>query len=342
MLRCKTSVAAAAVLWGASVAFANVTIDTVTIGNPGNVGELSGAGAGGYGPDRVCGAVDYVYKIGKYEVTAGQYVEFLNAVAVTDTYDLYNTNMWSSSYGCKIERSGSPGSYTYNVALDYADRPVNYVSWGDAARFSNWLHNGQPAGPQGPGTTEDGSYLLDGAARDSGLLAVTREADATWVIPSEDEWYKAAYHKNDGVTDHYWEFPTGTDSPPSNLLAEPDPGNNATFWSLGYTVGFPYYRTEVGAHENTRSAYGTFDQGGNVWEWNEAMLNESFSGLRGGSFYGSGCSTLGARVRLDSNAPLPEDFEVGFRVVEVPEPGTMVLLSLGATALFQRRRDVRR
>ena len=50
--------------------------------NPGNAGELSGAGAGGYGPNRVCGAVGYTYNIGKYEVTAGQYAAFLNAVAV--------------------------------------------------------------------------------------------------------------------------------------------------------------------------------------------------------------------------------------------------------------------
>ena len=85
---------------------------------------------GGYGADRICGAVGYTYNIGKYEVTAGQYTEFLNAVAKTDTYGLYNTNMWSSTYGCKIQQSGSSGSYTYSVASDYANRPVNYVAPG--------------------------------------------------------------------------------------------------------------------------------------------------------------------------------------------------------------------
>ena len=49
-----------------------VNIETVTVGNPGNAGELSGAGAGGTGDTRISGAVDYVYNIGKYEVTAGQ------------------------------------------------------------------------------------------------------------------------------------------------------------------------------------------------------------------------------------------------------------------------------
>ena len=96
-----------------------VGIETVQVGNPGNAGELSGNGAGGYGPDRICGAVDYVYNIGKFEVTAGQYTEFLNAVAATDTYGLYQEQMdlglHPDDMGCNIERSGSPGGYTYTV-----------------------------------------------------------------------------------------------------------------------------------------------------------------------------------------------------------------------------------
>lgn len=54
-----------------------VNIETVPVGNPGNAGELSGAGAGGSSDDRICGAVGYSYNIGKYELTAGQYCEFL-------------------------------------------------------------------------------------------------------------------------------------------------------------------------------------------------------------------------------------------------------------------------
>ena len=160
-------------------------VETVTVGNPGNAGEWSGESYGGYGPDRICGAVDYTYNIGKYEVTAGQYEAFLNAVAATDTYGLYNTNMWSHDYGCKIAQTGSPGSYEYSVAPGWADRPVNYVSWGDAARFANWLHNGQPTGAQDLTTTEDGSYYIYGATSRAALITVVRRPDATWVIPTE-------------------------------------------------------------------------------------------------------------------------------------------------------------
>ena len=129
------------------------SLETVLVGNPGNAGELSGPGAGGRvdcGPDRICGGVDYEYRIGKYEVTSAQYCEFLNAVARADTYGLYDPNMWSYPMGCKIQRGGTSGSYAYSVDPNWGNRPVNFVSWGDAARFTNWLHNGQPTGVQGP------------------------------------------------------------------------------------------------------------------------------------------------------------------------------------------------
>jgi len=79
-------------------------------------------------------------------------------------------------------------------------------------------------------------------------------------------------------------YPTSTDSVPSNDLIHPDPGNNANFWQEdGDTIGSPYYRTPVGEFENSESPYGTFDQGRNVWEWNEAILYGSNRGLRGGA-----------------------------------------------------------
>ena len=293
-------------------------IETVEVGNVGNAGEWSGGHYGGAGPDRICGAVNYPYSIGKYEVTAGQYATFLNAVAATDTYGLYDTRMWSSGYACKIERNGEPGTYNYSVAADWADRPVNYVTWGDATRFANWLYNGQPSGPQGLSTTEDGSYFLNGAMSAAELLNVVRKPNATWVVPSEDEWYKAAYHRNNGVTADYYDYPTGTDTAPDNDVLDPDSGNNANFWQDGYALGFPYLRTEAGEFENSASPYGTFDQGGNVWEWNEAILNGWARGFRGGSHSGEGAVVyLHAAVRrVYYDSTYESDF-IGFRVALV-------------------------
>ena len=321
---------AAALLTGAG-AMAAVTIDTVPVGNTGNSDDTHGDGYG---------AVDYEYNIGTYEVTAGQYTEFLNAVADTDSYGLYNTNMDSdmSPYACNIKRSGQAGSHSYSVAGDWADRPVNYVSWGDAARFANWLHNGQPTGAQDATTTEDGAYFLNGATSDAALMAVDREDDWLWAIPTEDEWYKAAYHYNDGNTDSYYDYPTSSDSPPSNDLTEPDDGNNATYLDVSYTIGFPYYRTEAGAHEDSGSPYGTFDQGGNVHEWNETQVSGN-RGVRGGSVIYS-VDFLRANNR-GSNDPTREFYYFGFRVASrVPEPGSIALLILGGAGIVARRRRV--
>lgn len=129
-----------------------ITIDMVTIGNPSNANDTTGYGG-----------VSYIYNIGTAEVSLFQYAAFLNAVAATDTYNLYNgTYMGNNANIAGISRSGSSGNYSYSV-LGTGARPVTYVSWFDAARFVNWMANGQPVGAQGNGTTENGAYSLFGA-----------------------------------------------------------------------------------------------------------------------------------------------------------------------------------
>ena len=204
-----------------------------------------------------------------------------------------------SDDGCKIERYDGSGTlvdpYLYRVPdPNRVNCPVNHVSWGDAARFSNWLHNGQPTGVQDGSTTEGGSYALNGAISDAALMAVSRDSDATWVIPSENEWYKAAYHdKNAGLAATYFDYPTSTNDIPSKAIINPDPGNNANF---DYAIGPPYYMTPVGEFKNSQSPYGTFDQGGNLGEWNETVVGGTSRGVRGGGYY-YGSTPLGASYR---------------------------------------------
>lgn len=279
-----------------------VTLETVLVGNPGNLNDSTGYGA-----------VDYYYYIGQYEVSVAQYVEFLNAVGATDTYYLYHLDM-------KIQRNGTSGSYTYSAVPGWENRPINFVSWGDAARFANWLHNGQPCGAQDLTTTEDGAYFLNGALTRSALMAVVRETNWNWAIASENEWYKAAYHMSDyGIVGNYWSYPTASHVVPGNVF-NPDPGNNANYYKAGFTIGSPYYLSEVGLFNNSPSSYGTFDQGGNVWEWNEAVRDVGFSrGFRGGS-YNDGDGYMGKWYRGDfgRGEPTLEAFYLGFRVSMSP------------------------
>ena len=119
---------------------------------------------------------------------------------------------------------------------------MNHVNWGDSARFTNWLHNGQPTGAQGAATTETGAYTLNGATSDSALMAVVRNADAKYWIPTENEWYKAAYHKNDGVTGNYYPYPTSSDTIDTSMA------------NYGNSVG---NTTDVGTYSSNASPYGT-------------------------------------------------------------------------------------
>jgi formylglycine-generating enzyme len=289
----------------AAGALAGVPVYTVPVGDVGNLATQTGENAlvqgQGMGPPHSCGAVSYPYSIGKYEVTAGQYCAFLNAVAAADPYALYDARMWTQVSGCQIQRGGSAGSYTYSVAADYANRPVNLVSVANAWRFANWLHNGQPTGvltgtgAQDAGLTEDGAYTLLGAMSVPQLIAVTRNANWIWAMANEDEWFKAAYYdpyKPGGAG--YWVYPTCADiqHPPGHTF--PDTGNNANYFygdimSGHFVFGPPYYRNEGGAFDHSPSPYGTFDMAGNILEWVDTLFIIQTPGVFSGYGQRGGC-----------------------------------------------------
>jgi formylglycine-generating enzyme len=315
------------------------SLQFVTVGDPGNKGEQSRLLS--HGDPSYYGAVAYTYQIGKYDVTMAQYCAFLNAVAKTDTYGVFNPNMATSYYAPKlaITRSGSPGSYSYALTGSYsaaANCPTFSVTWGSAARFCNWLHNGQPVGLQGAGTTETGAYTLNGAVANADLLAITRTPGAKYFLPSESEWYKAAYYRGGSTDAGYWDYATRNNAAPSNVLSATET-NNANYYDNSYTD--PTNRlTPVGAFAASPGPYGTYDMSGDVWQWNEAIIGGA-RGLRGGDCWLS-ADYLTSSYRSYNSPPEEGWGTVGFRVASIPEPASLTVLLAGAACLlaYPRRR----
>jgi formylglycine-generating enzyme required for sulfatase activity len=255
--------------------------ETVVIGNPGNSADSTGYGA-----------VAYAYKIGKFEVTNREYCEFLNAAAKTDTYELYDGRMGEGGDGGRwggITRRGVAGRFAYSVIDGRGEQPVGYVTWESCARFCNWLSNGS-----GKGDTEKGVYTIkNGKVKVTDHAALAAGKETKWVIASENEWYKAAYYDPTKSGSGYWTYATKGGSAPKANINSNNPTSAGSFAAA--------------------SAYGTFDQNGNVWEYNETQANGKV-GVRGGSFYINDIdSYLQSGTRYDDHSAKEPNY--GFRVV---------------------------
>jgi sulfatase modifying factor 1 len=332
----KANITTTAIFAALSVlASAAVNIDWVTVGDPGNAANTSEFGS--YKP----GSVGYEYQIGKYEVSIGQYAEFLNNAAKNDAYGLWHPAMQSQGTIAGISRSGSEGSYVYST-FGSVNRPIAYVSWFDAARFANWIQNGQ-----GSGSTESGAYALNGAT--SGIILA--QTNATIRLPTLDEWYKAAYYDptpGAGGGDQYWRYATRSESLVSNSIdGNYFDGDYATTQSNVYDES-QNYLTDVGAYSGKSSYYGTFDQLGNVMEWNDRFgMDENTDPLVGRGVSGGAWSSGGpfpSALWFSNNnflgIPQDEGHQSGFRLVSIsiPEPSTTLLTLLFSTGLLCRRR----
>ena len=310
-----------------------VTIDWVTVGDPGNTADTTGS-------PNPAGAVADSFQIMKYEFTNQQYTDFLNSVAATDTYSLYNASMGSNARG-GITQSGSSGSYTYATRTDMSDKPVNYVSWFDAARVSNWLMNGGTSSS----STETGAYTFIGGQTTGNAPAVN--SGATFYVPTEDQWYKAAYYKGGSTNAGYWNYATQSDLAPTAVTSgstgigsSGSAGNFANYNSVAVWNSQTGNATTVGTNGGA-SAYAAFDMSGNLYEWNDLTgAAGSTRGLRGGSW-----STNASFLSSSNSSSYDPSFEfssIGFRLAAVPEPSTYAMavvgLACGGYSMFRRRR----
>ena len=104
------------------------------------------------------------------------------------------------------------------------------------------------------------------------------------------------------------------------------------------------YLTDVGTFTNSASFYGTFDQSGNVYQWNDLDGTAGSSrGLLGGYWISDAFGVSSADRSTD--APSLENGLIGFRLaspVAVPEPSTWVMGLAGLACAgwqgYRRRR----
>ena len=348
---------AAAVLVAVSAARplpAAVTFDWATVGNPGNAPDTLVMNKGpaadfttGYG------SVDYTYQISKYDVTNSQYVQFLNAVdpSGSNSRRIYDTRMSTTSLGLAYTggidlNAGAPVGAKYSVKSGQENLPATWINWTSGARFVNWLANGQ-----GAGSTESGVYNMAVFTGNSFATPPARAAGATIFLPSENEYYKAAYYDpTKSGTGGYWQYGTRSDTPPSsvgpagnsnsaNLGAGTDGQSAGTLASTLATTGSTLdaavnYLTNVGAYTSATSTYGLYDAEGLLYNWTEGT-REAFGNqlpiARGGSWrYNEGASGAGYR-NVYSGAGAASYAWYGFRVAGLPSaPPSTITINVGS------------
>lgn len=169
------------------------------------------------------GAVKYRYGIGRLEVTVGQWVDFLNTVdpAGRNKHNLYSSTESSTAWPRfgQINFAASVGKGRhYSVASpEWANKPYGFANFLRTARFVNSLYNGTLLAKKA--SSEGGFSYVTYRVRlsrntESGMYemtkrAATRSHDVGFVVPSQDEWIKAAYYDPNGSgTYSYWKYPT--------------------------------------------------------------------------------------------------------------------------------------
>jgi formylglycine-generating enzyme required for sulfatase activity len=272
------------------------TVDFVNIGNTGNAADTT-----------TYGAVPYEYRASIYEISQDAITKATASGMVGVT-----AGAWSNN------------------------QPAADITWYEAAAFVNFLNtnSGKTAAYN---LTFSGSWSMalwsSEQAWTAGGTNLYRNKDAYYFLPSENEWYKAAYYNAAGT--NYFVYPTGSDTAPTAVAS----GTNAGSAVYDNVASVPAIVDSAGG----LSPYGTMGQGGNVFEWTESAFagtNNSTTedrAIRGGN-YATAMNVLSSsdRYNLGPAAQFPG---VGFHVASVPEPSTYALLLMTAAgALWMTRR----
>ena len=273
------------------------TVEFVAIGNAGNAADTT-----------TYGAVPYEYRASIYEISQND-----------------------------ITKATASGMANVTAGPWTGNQPAATISWYEAAAFVNFLNtsSGKTAAYDLTFSNSQWSMALWSSeqAWTAGGTNLYRNKNAFYFLPSDNEWYKAAYYNAAGT--NYFLYPTASSSVPTAVAS----GTNAGSAVYNAVASVPAVVDSAGG----LSPYGTMGQGGNIFEWNESAFDGSNSSssegraIRGGYWFGSE-GGLRSSYR-NFNDPSIENGNIGFRVASVPEPSTYALLAMTAAgALWMTRR----
>jgi hypothetical protein len=255
---------------------------------------------------------------------------------VTHDYRIGSTEVSIEQFLASPVSGGDPDFWNDGVRQVGVAAPVTKVSWYQAAQFCNYLTSGN---------VYSGAYQFDGGGNLINVMnraSIIADGGTFYVLPTQDEWYKTAYYRpvNDGS---YSLYANGSDTtaPVDETDAlygrDSDAGLGGS-WEIGmgpWTVG-------SGSGEQN----GTINMMGNVWEWLETpadgILNPGSDEdmvFRGGSYFQN---LLQSSQTGTSESQAGAWSNTGFRVVAIPEPGTISLMGMSTAGLFITRRLRRR
>ena len=250
---------------GAAPKPAVLTFKTAQVGAPGNpsVGivpftdaiyrtcaEAPPSPEGSKAPPDPCqevGGVGYRYAIGQLEVTVRQWVAFLNTVDPLgrNRHRLYSKTesgtAWPRFGQIDFSATAPAGRHYSLAAPQWGDKPYGFANFLRCARFVNSLYNGRVLSQRA--SREGGFRYITYRVRLSrrtevGMYEMSKRAPvrahrAGFVLPSQNEWIKAAYYDPDGGGAYsYWKYPTnpgvfgdGTATAPATATLDPATGD---------------------------------------------------------------------------------------------------------------------
>jgi formylglycine-generating enzyme required for sulfatase activity len=246
-----------------------------------------------------------------------EFVTISAATNPTDGYGIVNYDYRIAMYEITVNQWRRAG---FSAGYWAGNQSAASITWFQAAQFVNKLNTEK--GYQPAYNLTGGTLNLWDTSSAWDQTNLYRHKNAYYFLPTEDEWVKAAYWNGTELQTYATHDDTkpqaGTDSNYNHIMTNP--------WIVG-----------TGSQELN----GTFDMMGNLWEWTESpwisqdYLPGSNRTIRGGAYIGSDVNLISSN-RI-SQGPGNQNITIGFRVASIPEPATVLLLSLGGLALIKRR-----